>query len=79
MEIIKLDTNASAAQIKILKAANTIAHLLIRIQHVDEVIQDLMNEFIEFSQADEGSIQLIRPSSEVTRLTLVRAGEKKTK
>lgn len=68
--------NDSTAQLKILKAANSIAHLLIRTQHVDEVIQDLMNEFLEFSQADEGSIQLIRPSSEVTRLTLVRAGEK---
>ncbi len=62
-------------QITILKAANRIAHLLSRTQRIEEAIEGLMTEFLDLSQAEEGSIQLLRPSSQQSQRTLIRRGK----
>jgi hypothetical protein len=59
-------------QILVLQAANRIARFLSKAHRVEDTISDLMQEFLEVAQAEEGSIQLLRPSSEKTRRTLIR-------
>ena len=73
---IKQATNL-ANQNRVLRAANRIAHILSKTEKIEESIEELMTEFLEVVQADEGSIQLLRPSSQRTQRTLIRkAGEK---
>jgi transcriptional regulator with GAF, ATPase, and Fis domain len=62
-------------QIRVLQSANRIAHRLSKAQRVDEAIEELMQEFLDLSVADEGCIQLLRPTSERSRRTLIRRGK----
>ncbi len=62
-------------QILVLQTVNHIAHLLNKIEVVEEAIESLMNEFMQLVNADEGSIQLLRPTSEITRRTLIRSND----
>ncbi len=59
----------------VLNSANKIAHLLSKAQSVEETIEDLMAEFLEIVQAQEGSIQLLRPSSKNSQRTLIRKAD----
>ncbi|MCI0698837.1 sigma-54-dependent Fis family transcriptional regulator [candidate division KSB1 bacterium] len=59
-------------QLLMLKAANRIALLLSKAQRVEDAVEQLMAEFVELAQADEGSIQLLRPTSPMSRRTLIR-------
>lgn len=61
-------------QIRVLQAANRIAHLLNQTQQVDQAVTHVIEEFLELVEADEGSIQLLRPTTEHTRRTLIRKG-----
>jgi Nif-specific regulatory protein len=63
-------------QLNVLQAANRIAHQLSKVSGIKSAISNLMQEFVDLVKADEGSIQLLRPSSEITRCTLVREVEK---
>jgi transcriptional regulator with GAF, ATPase, and Fis domain len=62
-------------QLLVLQAANRIALLLNKSPKVEETVEKLIAEFLDLAQADEGSIQLLRPNSESIRLTLIRKGE----
>ncbi|MCI0698146.1 sigma 54-interacting transcriptional regulator [candidate division KSB1 bacterium] len=59
-------------QLLVLKAANRIALLLSKAQRVEDAVEQLMAEFVDLAQADEGSIQLLRPTSTMSRRTLIR-------
>ncbi|MFZ5519294.1 MAG: sigma 54-interacting transcriptional regulator [Candidatus Zhuqueibacterota bacterium] len=59
-------------QFVILKAANRIAHLLSKTIPLEKAIDPLINEFIELTLADCGSIQLLRPGSQKTQRNLIR-------
>ncbi len=59
-------------QLQVAKAANRIAHLLSKSYALDSAIENIMKVFVELVQADEGAIQLLKPTSESTRCTLVR-------
>ena len=50
-------------QVLVLRAANRVAHLLSKAQRVEEAIEELMDEFLNLVEAEEGSIQLLRPGS----------------
>ena len=59
-------------QLLISNTGNRIARLLSKSYGLDSSIEEVMKEFVELVQADEGAIQLLKPSSESTRCTLVR-------
>ncbi|MGH7451344.1 MAG: sigma 54-interacting transcriptional regulator, partial [bacterium] len=59
-------------QLLVLKAANRIALLLSKAQRVEDAVEQLMAEFAGLVQAEEGSIQLLRPTSQMSRRTLIR-------
>jgi len=61
-------------QLEILEAVNRLAHLLNKRQPGEETTEKLINTFMNIVNADEGSIQLLRPTSQVTRRTLIRSG-----
>lgn len=63
-------------QLAVIKAVNRIARLLSRAEGLEAAIEKLMSEFVELVNADEGSIQLLRPSSGTTRCTLIRQEDK---
>jgi Nif-specific regulatory protein len=65
-------------QILLLQAANRIAHQLSKVNEIQTTIKNLMEEFLKLVRADEGSIQLLRPTSETTRCTLVRNSQQET-
>jgi transcriptional regulator with GAF, ATPase, and Fis domain len=59
-------------RIQVAEAVNKIATILNRVQSFDDAVQQLIEVFIDFVGADQGAIQLLRPSSEATRYTLIR-------
>ncbi len=63
-------------QLMIAEATNRIARLLSKSQGLDTAIEKIMKEFVDLVQADEGAIQLLKPTSESTRCTLVRQENK---
>ena len=63
-------------QFTVLRATNRIAHQLSKVSGIESAINNLMQEFINLVNADEGSIQRLSPSSGMTRCTLVREREK---
>jgi transcriptional regulator with GAF, ATPase, and Fis domain len=63
-------------QLSVLRATNRIGHLLSRTSGVQTAINKLMEEVINFVNANEVSIQLLRPSTGTTRCTLIRDDEK---
>ncbi len=65
-------------QLLISTATNRIARLLSKTAKLEKTIENLMAEFIKLVNADEGSIQLLRPSSGTTRCTLIRKGKQGT-
>lgn len=67
-----------AQQLEILAAANRLAHLLNKKQLDEGTTGQLIDEFMTIVNADEASIQLLRPTSQVTRRTLIRSGIEKT-
>jgi len=60
-------------RLEALEAANRLAHLLNKKQLDEEINEQLIDAFMNIVKADEGSIQLLRPTSRVTRRTLIRA------
>jgi transcriptional regulator with GAF, ATPase, and Fis domain len=54
------------------EAANRIARLLSQAEGLDTPIEKMMSEFVDLVDADEGSIQVLRPYSQTTRCTLIR-------
>ncbi len=70
-----MKTTEPNQQILVLQAANRIAHRLSKAQRVEEAIEELMREFLDLAAADEGCIQLLRPTSERSRRTLIRRGK----
>jgi transcriptional regulator with GAF, ATPase, and Fis domain len=63
-------------QLLVAQAVNRIASLLSKTKGLEQVLKSLMNEFIKIVKADEGAIQLLRPTSIMTRFTLIREGRK---
>ena len=59
-------------QLTVLQATNRIAHQLSKVNEIQSTLNNLMHEFVNLVKADEGSIQLLRPSSGTTRCTLIR-------
>ncbi|MCG8608410.1 sigma-54-dependent Fis family transcriptional regulator [bacterium] len=70
-----MDSKTGNQQLLVLSAANRIARLLSKTQRIEATIEKLMREFLELVDADEGSIQLLRPSSGTTQRTLIRKGK----
>ena len=66
-------------QLKTAQAANRIARLLSKADGLDAAIENMMCEFVELVDADEGSIQLLRPTSLTTRFTLIRKEKNDTR
>ncbi len=64
------DGSNAGQQVLVLRAANRIAHFLSKAQRVEEAIEELMAEFLNLVEAEEGSIQLLRPGSGNTQRTL---------
>ena len=62
----------STNQLQIAEAVNRIARLLSKSQRLHGAIKSIMKEFVDLGQADAGAIQLLKPSSDNTRCTLVR-------
>ncbi len=71
----KASESSAADDLKVLRAANRIAHLLSRAERVEGAVEQLMQEFLQIADAEEGSIQLLRPSSQRTQRTLIRGGK----
>jgi len=63
-------------QLTVLQAANRIAHQLSNVSGIQSAVNNLMQEFVNLVNADEGSIQLLRPSTGTTRCTLIREEKK---
>jgi len=59
-------------QLVVLQATTRLARLLNNASGIEAAVYSLMKEFVDIANADEGSIQLLRPSSETTRFTLIR-------
>jgi Nif-specific regulatory protein len=59
-------------QLQVAEAANQIARLLSKTEQLQHGIEELIAVFITLAKADEGAIQLLRPSSRSTRYTLIR-------
>ena len=68
------DGSNAGQQVLVLRAANRIAHFLSKTQRVEEAIEELMAEFLNLVEAEEGSIQLLRPGSGKIQRTLIRKG-----
>jgi Nif-specific regulatory protein len=66
-------------QLKTAQAANRIARLLSKAEGLDVAVEHMMSEFVDLAEADEGSIQLLRPTSQTTRFTLVRKEKNDTR
>ena len=64
-------------QLEVLETANRLAHLLNKAQLNKATTEQLINAFMNSVNADEGSIQLLRPTSQATRRTLIRSGAQK--
>ena len=69
------DGSNADQQVLVLRAANRIAHFLSKAQRVEAAIEELMAEFLNLVEAEEGSIQLLRPGSGKTQRTLIRKGK----
>ena len=63
-------------QLQVANAALRIARLLSKSENLEAAVENLMHEFVGLTQADEGSIRLLRPSSQTTHCTLVREEKK---
>jgi len=64
----------SDPRVLVLTAANRVAHLLSKKQRIEEIIEEIIREFLSLVPADEASIQLLRPGSGRTQRTLIRTG-----
>ena len=60
-------------RLEALEVANRMTHLLNKKQLDEETTGQLIDAFMNIVNADEGSIQLLRPTSQVTRRTLIRS------
>ncbi len=63
-------------QLTVTRAVNRIAHLLSQAAGLDTAIEKMMAELVDLVDADEGSIQVLRPYSQTTRGTLIRQEKK---
>jgi transcriptional regulator with GAF, ATPase, and Fis domain len=59
-------------QLIVSQAVNRIALLLNRTAAFEKAIEKMISEFVDLVDADECSIQVLRPASETTRCTLIR-------
>lgn len=74
----RLSSLGMQRQLEVLETANHLAHLLTKKKLDDQIAEQLIDAFMTIVNADEGSIQLLRPTSQVTRRTLIRTGVEKT-